>query len=516
MKNKTKIILVCASISAAALSLVGCAVWDTAYDELDRLEGKYTVSVRFDINGGTFASNSQSNISEVFSQADAKKGVKLVDPDSEQGRKLGLAYPSRTGYYLAGWYEERTPYADEAGNALDDYGEKCSESGLPQGYSYGKKWDFDKRFVCEDSKTSSEYAMTLYAAWVPNSKYVFLVENEAGEWEQAVQYEFNPMLKSGELALPYWEDEKEGVDPTTCSGAMTYGDFPRYVEKYVENDEEKQRDKTFSAIYRDKEKQNEITEPLTHSGSVNLENGTAVGAVQTYYTEWLDGTWYHIYSASQFAKNAQVAGRYEIYRDLDFGEMTGEGEDQRPLATWSAGLARGDFSGKLVGVLGSGETTRKISNITVNQTDISQLRGGLFGRLMAKSELRNVTFENVTYNLNAATRYQGGEYGLLAGNIAKDAVLENVHVTGAMHVGNIYSRYNYYSVGLITSNITSLTADQRAQIDANISLVVDPVNDKWPHKATVNPDGTVTFEKNPDNTQNPNLKSQNEQQSEVI
>jgi hypothetical protein len=475
MKNRTKIIIGLLALCATSATLAACSVWDTPYDNLDK--NGYNISVRYDINGGQFASTNNVNIVDVVSLEDALKGVKLIEPTSEKRGKDNVYSASRSGYSLVGWYSERQEKVDENGNALDDYGELCSVSGNAQGYTYSGKWDFDTDVLkVEDGNYSSEnVVMTLYAAWVPNFTYTFYTQTSDGEWKVASTYEYNPAISSGKLDLPYWADEVEGVDKTTVSGEMVYGDFPM-----VEN-------KTFSALYRDSAKTDKVTTSyVEHSGGINLETGTAISPNNNFYLDLLDGTWFHIYTAKQFISNSRIDGSYIIYDDLDFTDLG-----------WSVGLAQGDFTGSIVG---NGHT---FSNISIEQTNYSQLRGGVFGRIMPTAKLENVTFDNVTYSLNAATRFVGGQFGLFAGSIDSSAKLENVKVKGELHIGNVYSNYSYYQVGLLCSNIDGLTLDG---VTYDISLVVDAVvsgsSETYPTIAEVKSDGTVEFTRN----DNPSVK----------
>ena len=43
----------------------------------------------------------------------------------------------------------------------------------------------------------------------------------------------------------------------------------------------------------------------------------------------------------------------------------------------------------------------------------------MFGQIREEAEIKNVSFENVTYRLNAATRLVGGAYGVLAGTLSE-------------------------------------------------------------------------------------------------
>lgn len=488
MKRRTKIIIGLMAACAATLTLAACNAWDTPYDDIAKED--YTVGVRYDINGGQFASTPEVNIVDVFKLEDVQEGVKLLEPGSDaRGENKVYTVPSRSGYFLAGWYATREPRVDANGNALDAEGNLCSESGKEQGYTYSDKWDFENDIfqieeVTESLKDTKNTSLTLYAAWVPNFTFEIRyndVDEKGDPVTKSVEYSVDPQIQSVELTLPYWADEQEGVDPEACSGAMTYGSFPTVSGK------------TFEAVYSDEAMTQRITEPaLTHTGSVDYETGTAETRV-VYYTSWLEGTYFHIYTAKQLVDNASINACFEIYADLDFTD-----------AGWSNGLAYGDFTGKIEG------NGHKLSNITITQNNNDRLRCGVFGRIMSGAVVKDVTFENVILKLNAATRLVGGEFGLFAGSIASGAEIENVSVTGELHIGNVYPglKYENYQVGLLCANNAEWKSNGKIsyQISCVVDVVVSGTTSSYPHKATVNADDTITIEANEDPSRDPNTQ----------
>lgn len=500
MKRKTKIIIGLTLASAAAATLAACNVWNTPYDNLQ--EDNYTVAVRYDANGGQFASTSDVYIVDVFSLEQAVEGVKLIEPGSnDRGESKGTSLASKSGYFLAGWYKNREPRKNENGEPLDENGELCSVSGKEQGYVYSDKWDFSQKLQVEEGDYNEKQEdgrkqpyLTLYAAWVPEFSFSFLAESD-GKWQEVGSYKFTPDAdvmfdpdkSSKDISVPYWEDEQEGITDefkkNKFSGGMTYGNFPKIAGK------------TFSAVYADAEKSQKVTDStISHLSYVDDKTGTAVNGTVQYYTEWLDGDWFHVYSIKQFTNNARITGCYELYTDLDFSG-----------SSWSNGLATGDFTGQIIG------NGHNISNIEATQSGYDKLNGGLFGRIMNGAVFKDVTFENVTYNLNAATRFKGGNFGLFSGYIFPEAKFENVNVTGTLHIGNIHEDYSNYDVGLLCANIQSFTA---SPVNYEVGLVIDPVKIgttvSYPHNATVNSNGTVTFAKNEDPKSDPNPKTDGE------
>jgi hypothetical protein len=117
--------------------------------------------------------------------------------------------------------------------------------------------------------------------------------------------------------------------------------------------------------------------------------------------------------------------------DLDFSN-----------AVWPPALIKSKFSGR---ILGNGHT---ISNLNVVQADNSQIYGGLFGSLEDGAAITDLTFENVSFTIQAGSRMQGATFGLLSGSRATGATLENVQVTGQLLISkNCYP--SDYTIGLL-------------------------------------------------------------------
>jgi len=146
MKRITKYLLLSTLMLMVSLLVVSCSQWDTPYVSLD--DSKYNVSVKFDANGGMFAGTKDVYVVDVFSlenqksDANGMKEISLIQPDNSKRGDRAFEV-SKTDYFLAGWYQERTPRVNDNGEALDDYGVPTSKSGRPQGYVYSGKWDFD-------------------------------------------------------------------------------------------------------------------------------------------------------------------------------------------------------------------------------------------------------------------------------------------------------------------------------------------------------------------------------------
>ncbi len=410
--NKIKPCLLLAAVLCLVFTLVGCSQWEPPYGELD--EAGYNVSVRFDPCGGAFANTERVQVVDVFNLANEKKdasgnyAIKLIAPDDSRRGDRAFSV-SKNGCFFAGWYRECSLRTDAQGNPLDAYGVPTAQSGLPQGYTYSGKWDFeaDTLSVAEGNTQSSETpAMTLYAAWIPYFNFEFYVQNESGSFEL---YESKQLIS---LDIPEWNLE---------SGKIDMKGFPEIDGK------------TFEGAYLDEAMTKPVTETL--SGDIDYEHGIGATEKICVYTKFAEGDWYRISTAEQFVKNSRLGGCYYIEADLDFTGLN-----------WSPALAGGAFSGKIEG------NGHKFANITFIQADNSKTNGGLFGSIASGAKISNVRFENISYTLAAGSRMQGPAFGLLCGTLSADAALEGVTVANSTFAisGDIYPQE--YTVGVLVGS----------------------------------------------------------------
>ena len=445
MKKLIKICVSAGLLLMAILAATSCSGnWDPPYEDLNK--NGYNVSVKFDANGGVFAGTNDVYIIDVFNSADVTdgKGVYLLSPDDPL-RAEGAFSISRNGYFLAGWYTTREARVNDKGEALDDYGVPVSQSGRPQGYTYGGKWDFESNTLSVESGAvldSATPVQTLYAAWIPYFNYEFYVENDTGEFE-LVDTEATINLE-----IPQWSEK---------TGKLDSKSFPER-EGY-----------TFDSAYLDKSKSELLTENINGADKyVDYETGTTSTEKVCVYTTWLEGSWFKIYTADQMSANSRLDGNYILCTDIDFAE-----------SVWSPTLAKGKFTGK---IYGNGYT---ISNVNVVQGDNSQLFGGLFGSVDSGAVIDNVKFENISYEISAGSRMQGATFGLLAGTIASDAVLTDVTVSGKLIIGASCYPQEGYVIGLLCGSGTFADVDS-TNISCSVAEGVENIT------ATTEENGTVT------------------------
>ncbi len=331
----------------------------------------YTLSVRFDANGGYFDENSYTtsvvdtyNLKDLAKDSDAQLSLPLLDPaDGRRSEKKVVAHSQKV---LAGWYTR-----DADGNY--------------------EKWDFNSGRITVDPKgyyTASEPVLTLYAVWLPR----FSVEyyDKSNPDELLISKE---CLMGDQFTIPAWN---------ASTGKMNLNDFPIELEKYGY---------TFNKVYY--EDGTAVTDAvITHPGTATA-SGEAVNPVLKLYVEYEEGTWYQIYNADQLRNNADVNANYRLMADLDF---TGK--------IWPSSFAAGTFRGRIEG---NGHT---ISNVTVVQDQTSNSYvGGLFGTIGDEAVIEKVTFDNVTYRIEKGTLATAPAFGLFAGTLSADATLTDVTVT---------------------------------------------------------------------------------------
>lgn len=398
---KLKAIVLCLLLLVALTITTGCSQEKTPYQINDA--ENYSVSVKFDANGGFFTTNTSVivdsyNLSELEKSSDGQAQIALIPPDSSYRDKNAFT-AINNGYFLAGWYTERTETGtDSAGNPT---------------YTYSGLWDFEEDILKVDpakTYTASEPVLTLYAAWIPMFKIEFY-DLESGELMETLTYD---PTSEGDILIPVWDEE---------TGAIEMNNFPE------------KSGYTFQNAYYDEQGTEAVeTAQVTHSGTVDYATGTGKDLSMKLYVQWTEGEWFHIYNVEQFLDNASVSGNYVIHADLDFTDEI-----------WPSSLMHGNFSGT---IQGNGHTFK---NITFAQTNNSKVSAGLFGQIAETAQISDVTFENVTFTIEGGTRVAGTTYGLLAGSVSGQAVLTGVKIlTSTLQIDSgCYFGTDDYTIGLV-------------------------------------------------------------------
>lgn len=428
MRKNFKLALLTFMLLATVFFAAACSSEPTPYDNNDA-DG-YNVSVKFDANGGFFATSTSVivdsyNISDLKPDSNGMVQIGLLAPDDSQRGSSDTFTATKNGYFLYGWYTERNESTDSEGNTV---------------YTYANKWDFKSDVLDVDpskSYTASEPVLTLYAAWVPMFEINFVT---LGTDEVVGTYTYNPEATK-EIRVPEWNME---------TGAMDMFRFP------------KKSGYTFNGAYYDAEGTESIEGTVIHPSEVDEKTGTVDQHSMTVYVDWLKGDWYRISTVKQLKSNALPNGNYILEADLDF-----EGEDWPKIFTTS------NFTGT---IQGNGHV---IKNVSIVQDQARITRFGLFGTLKSGSKLENVTFENVTMTIKAG--FTGGEIfcGLLAGSIESDAVVSGIEIKGsAMQFdSSMFLTANDVGLGLICG-------DGDSGVVENADITVSAVGSN-PEKLTI-------------------------------
>ncbi|MBQ8415623.1 MAG: hypothetical protein IJX13_01785 [Clostridia bacterium] len=432
MKKKLILLISALLLLATVICLSACAQWEPPYSSLNK-DG-YTVSIRFDAGEAKVKGKNEVTVVEVFDlsaaedTADGKKAIKILAPEDER-RDRGLISLDYANHFLAGWYTQRTEIVGEDGTVS---------------YEYANKWDFESdQLIVDPTKqySSDDPVMTLYAAWIPNFTYEFYApEGENGEMVRVDDSQAPVRLI--DLSIPQWDME---------TGKLDYSDFL------------KRDGKTFDGAYFDENMTQPIVDVLAASEKyVDYEKGIALANTVKVYTTWLDGTWFKIYNADQFKKNASINANYIICNDLDFTDIT-----------WMSSFAGNEFNGTIKTENGA---TFKFSNVEAVQGQKATGFGGLFGSLGADAVIENIVFENVSYTITNTTRITDSmTIGLFTGRLDEGAALSNVSVSGKL----IFKNFNplnceRYTVNLLIGNGVSDVLDA-SQIEFEV-LEECPVN----------------------------------------
>lgn len=96
-----------------------------------------------------------------------------------------------------------------------------------------------------------------------------------------------------------------------------------------------------------------------------------------------------------------------------------------------------------------------IKNVSVTYTSAGAAAcGGLFGELGETAEIKNLSFENVTFDMALAQLASESNFGLFAGYIQDGATISGVSVGGTFKIGQVSTRYTEYSFHLLANGKT--------------------------------------------------------------
>lgn len=385
--SKKNVILIAVAAVAAVAVIVGIVIAiinasRTYYDDFEK-DG-YTVSVKFDSNGGKFK-GSDSTIVDLYNPDNVgDDGLAILAPDDTRRGKTNVMQVTNPGYFLAGWYTERS---------------LIDENNPELGYTYSGKWDFESdRLPIYDNYDykAEESVLTLYAAWVPYYNFEIYTSDELGN-----SYLLST-VSALSLTIPEWHD---GDVTLSMDNFPTRDGYTLVSVEYLD---------TSNVIETVTETKKTIT------GKWNEETATLITPTIRLHTEWKEGKTYKIYSVNDFIKNADLNGYYELYANLDFTGIS-----------WPSTFTNGKFNGRITAA-----RTRTISGISFESTSRSRIDNGLFSQIGENAYFENVRFENITHTIDLGAVAQDATFGLLAGSVESGAVFKNVRVSGKLVFGD--------------------------------------------------------------------------------
>ena len=420
--KKISLPVLIACIAAAALIIFGI-IWVIAGGNDSYLsqfeESGYTLNVTFDTNGGNFK-GSDSTIIDLYNPANVKDGkLQILAPDDSRRDSANAFTVTKDGYFLAGWYTNRT---------------LIDPDNPDTGYTYSGRWDFENSRLEVDPKkdySADEAALTLYAAWVPYFDFEVYAADANGD-----------MICVGKtsainLTIPQWKD----------------GDITLAMDNFPVRKGYTLVDVYYDAEMTDKaiDHATENGKKMTITGVWHEETATPESRTIKLYTTWQEGERYKIYSASDLQKNASSDGYYELYADLDFTDVD-----------WPGVFTDSKFSGKIIG---NGHT---ISNVAFESNQKNRVNNGLFSTLEANASIENVKFTNITHTINTSSVAPGASFGLLAGNVESGAKLSNVNISGKILIADSCETLigdTSYTIGLVagSGSIDGITAEITAE-----------------------------------------------------
>lgn len=438
------------TLALFCLFLVSCSNNDKPpYEDYDK-DG-YTVSVKFDANGGYFKNAGNLYLTDTYhfsslpQNSQGQKEVYVVDPNSENRQKqdrYDIRETVMRGYFFAGWYAEKTPVLDE-----NDV-QKMDDLGNPL-YQYSGCWDFSKPLLIdatpETAYTSENPVLTLHAAWV-RVPSVEIYETINGEEIKIAEYEIGSADTAGQnlIKLPEIKFKKDGThefDFGTLKDAKAYvyltneetaestdpqGEIGK---KYPWEDRERVViiDDQTNAVYTmffngfslDESRAEILSGTVEHPYKYDVQTATISNPVMKLYVDFetKEGEWHKIYSAEEFCNEDNVLGRdfkytnanLEIMSDLVFTDL------KWPTIT--------SFDGKIIG------NGHKIIDARVVNT--SGTKAALFREIGKDAVIKDITFENASVTVTKPSAKGGARYALFATSIESGFAFENVSIVNS-------------------------------------------------------------------------------------
>ncbi len=354
-----------AFLSVLAATILCCGVLTACGGDGDDHEGVHIV---FELEGGTYK-NSTRAISYYYPVAEGKT-TSILTPEKFAGNRE----VERAGYHIEGWYETK----------------EVAEDGT---VTYKDKWDFEKNKIDSTMDT-----ITLYARWLKNAKYTFVISYfEEGEEHQVASYPVN----EGDT----FSDRQNRADTRTGYTAVRVQDE---ASKWV------------VGYYSDKECTTPWDPATTHPGG---EGDVPVPV----YVKYMAGDYTYVSTAAELT--VAVASSRGIYltQDIDFGGKEFGGFRD------GAGTYKRAVQGNGHSVKNFVLNYPKQKEALLSQDPDNLLSGtnllciGLFG-ILDGAKIENITFEDFSVEIGSAVSVTGGIYFAPVAVKAMNATLSSVTV----------------------------------------------------------------------------------------
>lgn len=503
MNKKIKLLILICVLALFCLFLVSCSDnRNPPYEKYDK-DG-YTVSVKYDSNGGYFGSSGNLCLldtykySELPDGANGKKEVYLIDPNSEwrvsdsgdKANQYNIADSVVEGCFFAGWYQERTPVLDS------ETGEHKKDEFKNYMYTYSGYWDFDKPYLidADPSKYSANNpVITLYAAWV-RTPTIKIYEKIDGVDVQIATYDIKSANTEGQniVKMPYFtlndkgihslnfadlddarifvadESTDTSIDIETDTNEGTESDEngnetneagsigkkykwgPRERELKTNEDGQIISTTFFNGFYTDKDRINKTGETFVHPYQYDKETATIINPTVNLYVDFetRDGEWFRIYSAQEFINEENKKDdKWPLGKEIKHQESNFELMDDIIFNSdykWPDVLTKSTFKGKIIG------NGHSFVNPSITYTGGTNRFAGLFRKISADAKIEDVTFENATLTVQNAHKAGKGVNALVAAEIEDGFKFENVSLNNCKII--IISSFSTETLATNTNN----------------------------------------------------------------
>lgn len=238
---------------------------------------------------------------------------------------------------------------------------------------------------------------------------------------------------------------------------------------------------TFIEYYKDADGNDPVTFPYTFE----FEQDKLQVDV---YSDSLEGTYRLIRKSGDmagfsFLNNTNIC----LLADVDMNEVYGAGRKFEFPAS---------YSGKFLG------RNHTISNLVISSQPSSMRDSnfGLFNIIDSDAEIADVTFENVTLDLNLSNSLVSEYYvGLLAGRVRPSAIVRNVHISGTLdynvvvgYDGSKLNVHDMFGTAMEGSTIENVTVDEIV-VNGSIIAYTEEVDYAVYVKYSQATDGAITL-----------------------